>query len=415
MTIAQTLGNVVYWLVFLMFLPAILGALNLTGILGPVQGMVNDILTYLPNILGAAIIFLIGYFVARIVRQIVVNLLSSAGVDNIGRQAGMGPAADRVSISTVIGWIVYVLILIPVSIAALNALNIPAVSEPASNMLNQILLALPNIFAAFIILAIAYFIGRLLGRFVAALLAGVGFDRFFSAIGFSRLSGDPSFSSPAAPRPGDPTYSGQTPGMSAPPPGGISAAGAAGMGRRTSPSDIVGYLVTVGIILFAAMQAAQVLGFVFLAEMISDFIEAAFQVLVGLAIFALGLYLSSLAERAIRNSNMSQANILAPVARVAIIIFAGALALRQMGIAESIVNLAFGLMLGAVAVAAALAFGLGGRDVARQQLERWQNDLNSQDMLPNTGASSSTQRRSSGPAEAGSSSGSEPYTGEPPM
>ena len=67
--------------------------------------------------------------------------------------------------------------------------------------------------------------------------------------------------------------------------------------------------------------------------------------------------------------------ILATAARIAIIVFAAALALRQMGIAESIVNLAFGLLLGAVAVAAAIAFGIGGREVARDLLERWRGDL----------------------------------------
>lgn len=155
--------------------------------------------------------------------------------------------------------------------------------------------------------------------------------------------------------------------------------------RRTTPADVVGYLVTIAILLFAALEAAQLLGFGFLASLISSFIVAAFQVLVGLVIFGIGLYLSSLAERVIRDSGSSQAYILAPAARIAIIVFSGALALRQMGIADSIVNLAFGLMLGAVAVAAAIAFGLGGRDFAHRQLERWQDSLTTQNFLPNTG------------------------------
>jgi hypothetical protein len=47
------------------------------------------------------------------------------------------------------------------------------------------------------------------------------------------------------------------------------------------------------------------------------------------------------------------------------------MALRQMGLADDIVNLAFGLLLGAIAVAAALAFGLGGREIAGQELGLW--------------------------------------------
>src|SRR5512133_2172866 len=82
-TIGQTIGNVVFWLVILLFLPAILGALQLQGILAPVQGMVNNILAALPNILGAVLVLAIGYLVARIVRQIVAGLLISVGVDRL--------------------------------------------------------------------------------------------------------------------------------------------------------------------------------------------------------------------------------------------------------------------------------------------------------------------------------------------
>ena len=51
--------------------------------------------------------------------------------------------------------------------------------------------------------------------------------------------------------------------------------------------------------------------------------------------------------------------------------------LRQMGIADDIVNLAFGLLLGAIAVAVALAFGLGARDIAGRQVEGWLGQLRS--------------------------------------
>jgi hypothetical protein len=53
-----------------------------------------------------------------------------------------------------------------------------------------------------------------------------------------------------------------------------------------------------------------------------------------------------------------------------------AMALQQMGIAPNIVNLAFGLLLGAIAVAVAIAFGLGGRDVAANQLQNWFDTFN---------------------------------------
>ena len=66
---------------------------------------------------------------------------------------------------------------------------------------------------------------------------------------------------------------------------------------------------------------------------------------------------------------------LAQITRVAILIFVGAMALGQMNVAPGIVNLAFGLLLGAVAVAIAISFGLGGRDVANEQLRSWLNQF----------------------------------------
>jgi hypothetical protein len=369
-SISLTVGNVIYWLVFLLFLPAILDALNLQGLLVPVQGMVNDILGFLPNLLAAILILVIGWLVARIVRQIVTNLLAGLGIDRFGQRMGLTNTLGEFSLSNLIGTIVYILILIPVAIAALNALNIPAISGPASEMLTNLLNALPAIFGALLLLGIAYIVARLVGSFVAGILANIGFNNLFRWLG---LYVDPRRPTPPPPsiRPED-----AQPGTV----GNFSTSGADPVemeAGRMTPSAIVGYLVTIAIMLFAVMEAANLLGFQTLTLLISNFIIAAGQILLGLLIFALGLYFSYLADRVIRESGVTQSHILAPAARVAIIIFASALALREMGIAESIVNLAFGLLLGAVAVATALAFGLGGRDVAAQQLEKWQRDLQS--------------------------------------
>jgi hypothetical protein len=65
---------------------------------------------------------------------------------------------------------------------------------------------------------------------------------------------------------------------------------------------------------------------------------------------------------------MSQMKILAQAARISILAFAGAMALRQMGLANEIITLAFGLLLGAIAVAVALSFGLGGKEIAAREI-----------------------------------------------
>jgi len=362
-SLGETIGNVVYWLVFLLFLPAILGALNLNGILAPVQTMVNEVLAFLPNLLAAGLILAVGYFAARIVRQIVVGLLNSVGVNRVGQQVGLPQGENAPNLANALGTLVMVLIMIPVTIAALNALDIPAVSEPAAAMLTTVLNAIPVIFGAVVLIALTYFAARLVGNLVASLLAGIGFDRLFRSLGLTDL----------------------TPRMGAEPlPTTGTRADLAAPGW--SPSRVAGTIVTVALVLFGVIAAANLLGFVVISTMVASFLELAGNILLGLAILGLGLYLASLADRAIRGSGASQSNILATAARVAIIVFSGALALRQMGLGEDIVNLAFGLLFGAVAVAVALAFGLGGRDVAARQLESWRGRLREMETRAPAGA-----------------------------
>jgi hypothetical protein len=57
MSLAASLGEAVYWLVFLLFLPAVLGALALEGILQPVQSLIDELLGFLPNLGCSALVF----------------------------------------------------------------------------------------------------------------------------------------------------------------------------------------------------------------------------------------------------------------------------------------------------------------------------------------------------------------------
>ena len=330
-SLADTLASAVYWLVFLLFLPAILGALALQGLLQPVQEMMTQVLAYLPNLFGAALILAVGWFVARIVQRIVTNLLVAVGADRLSDRVGLSDVLGEQKLSGAVGVVLYVLILIPVLIAALDALALDAVTAPATSMLNAILAALPAMFGAALVLVVAYVVGKVVAMLIANVLAGIGFNTILVRLGL-----------------------GQEPAE----------------GERT-PADIVGYLVLVGIMLFAAIEAFGLLGFGRVANLVSQFTAFAGQVVLGLIIFGIGMYLANLASDILRQSEMAQAEVLAIVARAAILVFTGAMALRQMGLANEIVNLAFGLLLGAIAVAAALAFGLGGREVAARKLERW--------------------------------------------
>jgi sulfur transfer protein SufE len=295
------------------------------------------VLGFLPNLFAAALIAGVGWFIARILQQITSNLLAALGMDQLSENVGLTAVLGKQRLSGVVGLIVYILILIPVLVAALNALQLDAITEPASNMLDAILAAIPLVFAAALLLVIAYVVGRVVAGLIANLLGSIGFDRILALVGYSEDD-------------------------------------APGRG----PSDIAGYLVQVAILLFASIEASRLLGFSVLADLVAQFLVFSGQVLLGLVIFAIGLYLSNLAATVIQASENDQAKLLSLVARISIIVLAGTMALSQMNIAGDIINLAFGIVLGSVALALALAFGFGGREVAARQLEEWKRKWDGQ-------------------------------------
>jgi hypothetical protein len=333
--LSKTMGDAIYWLVFLLFLPAILGALKLEGLLGPVQGMVDKTLAFLPNLLAAGVILAVGWLLARIVQRIVTNLLAAVGADRLSDQVGLASALGEQKLSGLIGLVLYIIILVPVLIASLNALALEAITQPASEMLNTFLSALPLVFGAALVLVIAYFVGRVVSSLVTGLLTGVGFNTVLVKLG---VGSEPE------------------------------------EGER-SPAEIAGYLVLVAIMLFATVEAVGLLGFEVLAELVTQFMVFAAHVLLGLIIFVIGLFLANLASKTVLSTGARQANMLALAARVSILVLAGAMALREMGLANEIITIAFGLVLGSIAVAAAIAFGIGGRDLAGETLKRWREQL----------------------------------------
>lgn len=323
---SKTLGNVLFWLTILLFVPAILGALDLEGLLQPVRGMIDKALAMIPNIFAALAIGFVGWLIAKVLRGLVTNVLAAAGADKVGGSVGLG---EEVRVSRLVGMIVFILVFIPALIAALDALRVEAISQPAVDMLRLILESVPNILAAAVILVITWYVARFASDILGRLLAGVGLDALPQKIGISNAF------------------------------------------KETPPSVIVGRVVLFFAMLFATVEAANRLGFTQVRDVVTLFIKFGADVLLGAAILAIGFWLANLAYKAIDKAAGAGSAGLAMVARLAILGLVIAMGLRAMGIANDIVNLAFGLTLGAVAVAVALSFGLGGREAAGKQMEHW--------------------------------------------
>ena len=347
-SVSETIGTAIFWFVFLLFLPSVLVALGINSIAEPIMGVFDSIIGYIPDLLAAGVIFLIGWFLARIVRQIVSNLLKAIGTDAFGERIGL---KLEEGLSNLLGMIVYVIILLVTVITALEQLNITALSEPTTQLLTSIVGAIPNLIGAALIVIIAYAIARLLMTLVTDLLRGIGFDSLPERLGLS-WSGSQTL------------------------------------------SQWLGYLLFIVIMIYAASAAVELLGSVFLVETLDAFTAFFWRVILAVIIFAIGLYLARLAYDTIIKTGTNYALLLARLARVAIIVFAAAFGLREIGVANDIINLAFGITLGAIGVAVALAlglgFGLGSKEIAGREVDSLLSSLRAESSASNPSPSESS-------------------------
>lgn len=321
--ISENISEIVYWLVLLLFLPIVLSILGLNGLLFPVQNMVNEAVLFLPNIFIAGVIVFAGYILAKIVRGIVEGLTRSLGLQQQAQKIGLFKNSD---LPKVLGSFVFAIVIITSLIIAFEALGVEAISQPATAMLNEIMNAVPHIIAAGLILIIAYVVSRFVANLLSEIIAGTGVDEVPAKLDIQRFLG------------------------------------------TTKVSGAVGYLVVFFTMLFAVSEAANRLGFEQISSLIAMFIHFGANILLGAVILVIGFWLANVVANVVQRGEYNSSRWLAGLVRVLIMGLVVAMGLRAMGIADSIVNLAFGLTLGAVAVAFALAFGLGGRLPAERLL-----------------------------------------------
>lgn len=321
--ISQNISDIVYWLILLLFLPIVLSILGLNGLLFPIQNMLNDVVSFLPNIFIAGVIVFVGYILAKIVRGIVEGLIRSLNLQQQAQKIGLFKSSN---LPQVLGSFIFAIIIITSLIIAFEALGIDAISQPATAMLYEIMNAIPHIIAAGLILILAYVVSRFVANLVVEVVAGTGVDEIPAKLDVQRFLG------------------------------------------TTKVSCIVGYLIVFFTMLFAVSEAANRLGFEQVSGLISMFIHFGANILLGAVIFMVGFWLANLVANVIGRGEYNSSRWLANLVRILIMGLVVAMGLRAMGIADSIVNLAFGLTLGAVAVAFAIAFGLGGRQPAERVL-----------------------------------------------
>lgn len=321
-SVGAALGRIVSLFIWLFGLVAVLQAMGLNSVIGPVQSLINSFVAFVPKILGAAIIFFVGGMIAKIVRDIVETALATVNFDKWANLGGAEAVTGNSAISKTIGTVVFILIIVPVGIAALDVLDIPSITGPAKAMLQMVLSAVPLIIGASLLLGLGYVIARWVGGMIQEVLPGLGFDRSVEAIGIV--------------------------------PEGRSASG------------VVATIVQVAIMLFMGIAATRLLGFPELTRIVETVLDQGASVIFGAVLIAAGFILAKVLRGLVAAAaGEGLAPTLVHWLTVGLFVFIG---LKQMNIGGAIVDYAFGAIAVGSAVAFALAFGLGGRDAAARKL-----------------------------------------------
>ena len=322
-SIVEYIGDIAYLFVMLLFVPGIFSALGASTIATPILDMMRSIWSFLPNLLGAGIVLMLGNLVAKLIRQLLAPALKKANVDKLQEKLGCETPSD-VSLSETLAYLVYVLILIPVIIAALQVLKLDVLTAPATVMLQEILTYIPLVAAALFVAGLGVVLGRLVSQIVTRLIAASGADEKVK-----EFIGETSY--------------------------------------KFSLSGIVGSILNGVIVILFTVQGVNLLKLEILTKVGTAIIGYLPNILAAVLVMAAAWIGSAAAQRAFEKNGFTCC---AAFIRGLILIIAGFMILSQLGIAVSIVNEAFIIILTGAALAFAIAFGIGGADIVKKYLAK---------------------------------------------
>lgn len=326
----EFVAKLAYFVTFLLFLPGVLDKLGMQSVSAPITNMVDSFLEFIPKLIAAGIIVVVGIFIANIVKELLVPVLKAIKVDTLQEKAGI-TATEGNSFSNVIANVVYGLIILIVVTSALDQLEIAAISGPANEIVATIFAMLPNVLGAIIIVAIGVFIAKLVATLLQNLLAGVGADTLIE-----KITGNAE--------------------------------------KNINLSKILSEVVKYVIVVIFIVQGINVLDLAILNNIGATVIAYLPAVISTIIILAIGLFAANAAENAIvKKAPNAKGGAL--TAKVAIYVVTAFMCLSQLGIAGAMVETTFILIIAAVCIAIAIAFGVGGRTFAANTLAKLEKKL----------------------------------------
>ena len=152
------------------------------SLVGAMSILWQKIAAFIPNLIGALVVVIVGFVVARLLDALLSKLLAKLGLDRLTQGTGLNKMMARVGVkvpmSTLIGKIIYWFVLLVFLVSALESLGL----ERISATLDTLALYVPKVFAAALVLVAGLLLAQLLNSVVSGAAEGVGID-YANALG----------------------------------------------------------------------------------------------------------------------------------------------------------------------------------------------------------------------------------------
>lgn len=333
--LGKSLGMAGFWITLLIGLVAALDKLGMDQVTAPLRTLLDQIMAFLPNVIGAAVIMAIFTVVAIVVRKTTKSVLTFAD----GAPAQLGLTASPMNISGVTSIVLFALLILTGLGVALDTLQMDAISGPVGGLIDSILGAVPNIIVALIVLGLFLFIGKFVTDLIRKTLPNTGLNKAVAELGLLKGAD-----------------------------GGMTA------------TSVIANLSMFFIVLIGLVQAIDLLKFDMLSQYMDVILGMASQIAFGAVIIAAGAFLANLVSNAIASSGSGATDTAAAIVKWVIIGLALIMGISRMGLdptgGEFVLDVAKLLAMGAavgVAGAIAIGFGWGGREWFGKQLESWKS------------------------------------------
>ena len=330
-SLGASLASAGFWVIILIGVVQALTRLDFTQVTDPLNEMLQNIFAYLPRILGALLVFAVFAIVAGVVHKTVKAVL--AFVDPMPKRFGL--ADGDVDISGVTASILSAVIYVLGGISAFEALRIAAISDPATTMLREIVAFFPNAIAAALILTIFVVIARFVSNLLHRTLPSTGLDKAITELGLLK-----------------------------------------GADKNLTASGITANLALFFIVLLGLIAALRALDLAPVTDAMGVVLDMGASIVFGGVIIFAGVFIGRLVADAMRSTGSGASDAAAMVVQWIIAILAVILGVSRMGLdpdgGHFILDAARILLIGGAA-GLALAFGLGGKDWAAKQLEKWKS------------------------------------------